>query len=120
MGFTKISGNWVNKDGDQAGSSSGAHVEDGGGKQADIVAGGGDVDVGFQDGDGDVGPSAGIMGECITVMSSFERFLMKRMDNFVDEQRSHHELCVTRFQNLDEHIEVVQNQLFELQCGRND
>jgi len=30
MGFTKIGGKWVSKDGDQVGSSSGAHAEDGG------------------------------------------------------------------------------------------
>jgi len=36
------------------------------------------------------------------------------MDNFADEQRNHHEFCVARFQNLDEKIEAVQNQLFEL------
>jgi len=28
MGFTKVCGRWVRKDGDQAGSSSGAHIEE--------------------------------------------------------------------------------------------
>ena len=36
------------------------------------------------------------------------------------DQRNHHEFCTTRFQDLDEHIEVVQNQLFELQYGKDD
>jgi len=44
--------------------------------------------------------------------------MVRRMDNFADEQRSHHELCVEHFQNLDKHIKVVQNQLFELQYGK--
>jgi len=53
-------------------------------------------------------------------MSPFERLMLRRMDNFADDQRSHHEFCVARFQNLGEHIEVVQNQHFELQYGIND
>ena len=97
MGFTKIGGKWVSKDGDQVGSSNGAHVEDGGEKQADIVAASGDVDVGFQAGDNDVGPSARIIGERITFMSPFERLMLRMMDNFADEQMSHHELCVAHF-----------------------
>jgi len=60
------------------------------------------------------------MGERITSMSPFERLMMRRMNNFADEKRSHHEFCVARFQNLDKHIEVVQNQLFELLYNRND
>ena len=49
------------------------------------------------------------------------------MDNFADDQRSLHDLCATRFNsmdarfhNLDEQIEVVQNQLFEQQYGKED
>ena len=62
IGFTKIGGKWISKDGDQVGSSSGAHAEDGGEEQANIATASGDVDVGFQAGDDDAGPSAGIMG----------------------------------------------------------
>jgi len=120
MGFTKIGGKWVNKDGDQAGSSSGARAEDGGEEQADIAVASGYVDAEFQARDDDVGPSAGIMGERITFMSPFEILMLRIMDNFVDEQISHHEFCMARFQNLDKHIEVVQNQLFELQYDRDD
>jgi len=119
MGFTKIGAKWVSKDGDQVGSSSGVPIEDDGEEQADI-AGGGDDDPRFQAGEDNVGPSAGIMGERITSMSPFERLMIRRMYNFVDKQRSHHEFCVARFQNLDEQIEVVQNKLFELQYGRED
>jgi len=120
MGFTKIGGKWVSKDGDQAGSSSGAHAEDGGEEKVDIVVAGGDVDVGFQVGDDDVGSSVEIMGERITYMSPFKRLMLRMMDNFVDEQRSHHEFFVARFHKLDEQIEVVQNQPFELQYGKDD
>jgi len=60
------------------------------------------------------------MEERITSMSPFERLVVNRLDNFVNDQRTHHEFCVARFQNLDEQIEVVQNQLFELQYGQED
>ena len=42
-------------------------------------------------------------------MSPFERLMLRRMDDFADEQMSHHESSVARFQNLDEQIEAVQN-----------
>ena len=60
------------------------------------------------------------MGERITSMSPFERLMVSRMNNFADEQRSHHELCVARFQNLDELIESIQNHLFEVQYGKEE
>jgi len=46
--------------------------------------------------------------------------MLSRMNNFADEQMSHHEFCVSCFQDLDEQIEVVQNQLFELQYRKDD
>jgi len=62
-------------------------------------------------------------------MSSFERQMMDRLDSFAENQRSLHDLCVsnfqridtrfdnmeTRFMTLDEQIEAVQNQIFDLQ-----
>jgi len=60
------------------------------------------------------------MGKRITSMSPFERLMLSRMDNFADEQRSHHEFCIGRFQNLDEKIEAIHNQLFELQYSKED
>jgi len=121
--FTKIRGKWVN--GDQASSSSDIHAED---DEGEPGGGGGDDDVGYHAEEGnvgpggayDVGPSAGNMGECITSMSPFERLMLSRMDNFADEQGSQHEFCVARFQYLDEQIEVVQNQLFQLQYGKKE
>jgi len=67
-------------------------------------------------------------------MSSFERYMVNRLDGFVENQRNLHDLCVsnfqnfdnrfqsidTRFQTLDEQIEFVQNQIFELQYGKED
>jgi len=118
MGFTKIGGKWVSKDGDQVGSLSGIHAEDDEGEPAAT---------GYHAEEGNAGPGgaydtgpAGNMGERITSMSPFERLMLSRMDNFADEQRSHHELCVARFQNLEEQIEVVQNQLFELQYDKKE
>jgi len=88
MGFTKIGGKWVSKDGDQVGSSSGAHVANENEEQADNAADDDDIgvvgayDIGVSDG--------GNMGQRITTMSPFERFMVSRMDNFANEQRSHH------------------------------
>jgi len=56
------------------------------------------------------------------------------MENFAENQRNLHDFCATNFQNFDyifqsmdtrfqkpdEKIEVVQNQLFELQYGKED
>jgi len=106
MGFTKVNGRWISKGGDLVGSSSGAHAE--GEDEDQIVVAATDMEAG---GDGvggyEVGQSARNMGERITSMSPFERLMLSRMDRFADEQKSHHELCVSCFQNLDEHIEAV-------------
>jgi len=46
--------------------------------------------------------------------------MINRMDGLAYDQRNHHELFVARFQNLDEQIEDVQNQLFELRYRKED
>jgi len=123
MGFTKVNGRWISKGGDLSGSSSGAHVEGEDEDQTVVIVTKGDVDMeaGGDGADGyEVGQSVENMGERITSMSPFERLVLSKMNNFADEQRSHHEFCVSRFQNLDEQIEVVHNQLFELQYGKDD
>jgi len=77
MGFTKIGGKWVSKDGDQAGSSSGFHVandeeelaavaEDDGDDGRQVEQGNVHLDDAY-----DVGPSAGNKGEYITSISPF-------------------------------------------------
>jgi len=67
-------------------------------------------------------------------MTPFERFMVNRLDTFVESQRNLYDLCVTnfqsidnrfqstdtRFQTLDEQIEVVQNQIFEVQYCKDD
>jgi len=131
MGFTKINGRWVSKDGDHGGSSSVAAADFGEEDQA--------VDMNIHDEeqpatDFDAGTSVGHQGDGIPSMSSFERYMVDRLDSFAENQRNLHDLCVTNFQNidnifqsmdtlfqtLDEHIEVVQNQIFELQYGKDD
>jgi len=134
MGFTKTDGRWVSKDGEQGGSSSGAHAEHD--EEEQDVAEGTDVDAQDEDqpaADTGAGTNAGNQGNRILSMSPFERFMVNRLDNFAENQRNLY-LCatnfqdfgqrfqsmVTHFQNLDEQIEVVQNQLFELQYGKED
>ena len=82
----------------------------------------------------DVGTSAGHQRDEIPFMSSFERYMVDRLDGFAKNQRNLHDLCVTNFQSidnrfqsmdtrfltLDEQIEVIQNQIFELQYGKDD
>jgi len=59
--------------------------------------------------------------------------MMNRLDGFAKNKRNLHDLCVsniqsidnrfnnmdTRFMTLDEQIEAVQNQIFELQYGKD-
>jgi len=79
----------------------------------------------------DAGPSAedGNQRERMQTMSPFERLMVNRLASFAENQMSLHDLCVSNFQRidtrfdnmdarfmtLDEHIEAVQNQIFDLQ-----
>jgi len=117
MGFTKIGGRWVSKDGDQAGPS-GTHDE-----ETEAAA---NLEEPVAETHG-VDPSTDHMGERMTSMSPFERLIVNRMDSFAENQRNLHELCESRFhhidskfQTLDEQIEEVKNPLLNLQYGRND
>ena len=63
----------------------------------------------------------------MTTMSPFKRLMINRMDTFSENQRNLHDLCESRFNhmgsrfsNLDEQIEEVQNQLLELQFEREN
>jgi len=124
MGFTKISGRWVSKDGDHCGSSSVATANfDEEGQAAYMDIHNEDHPATF-----DAGTSAGHQGDEIPSMSSFERYMVNRLDGFAENQRNLHDLCVTNFlsidnrfqtmdnlfMTMDENIEVVQNQIFEL------
>jgi len=67
-------------------------------------------------------------------MSHFERLMMNKLDSFGENQRNLHDLCVSNFQRtdnrfdnmdacfmtLEEQIETVQNQIFDLQFADND
>ena len=80
------------------------------------------------------GTSAWNQGDEMPSMSSFERYMVNRLDGFAKNQRNLHDLCVsnfqsidnkfnnmdTRFMTLDEQIEVVQNQIFELQYDKEN
>jgi len=131
MGFTKVGGKWISKDGDLGASSSGAADLE----QDEPV----DMDVQHEDPPEDyqgVGPSAGVgnQEERMQTMSPFERLMVNRLDSFAKNQRNLHDLCVSNFQRidnrfdnmdarfmtLDEQIKVVQNQIFHLQFADDD
>jgi len=135
MSFTKINGRWVSKDCKHGGSSSRIHVEHG--EEDQEVAEGVDMDVQDEEQpatDLGAGTSDGHQGNKTPSMSSFESYMVNRLDNIAENQRNLHDLCVTNFQNfdnrfqsmdtrfqtLDEQIEVVQNHLFELQYDKED
>jgi len=128
MGFTKVGGKWIGKDGDFGASSS-------------VVVDHEPADMDFQHEDlpeahPDAGPSAGAgnQGERMQSMSSFEELMLNRLDSFAENQRNLHDLCVSNFQRidnrfdsmdacfmtLDEQIEAVQNQIFDLQYDDDD
>jgi len=132
MGFTKIGGKWIRKDGVLGASSSAAadHEED---EHAE--------DMDFQHEDlleahQDAGPSAGTgnQEERMQTLSPFARLMFNRLDSFEENQRNLHDLCVSNFQRidnrfdsidarfmtLDEQIEAVQNQIFDLQYADDD
>ena len=83
MGFTKIGGRWVSKDGDQAGPS-GTNVGD---ELEDATT---QEEPGTEN--QEAGPSDGYMGERLTLMSPFERLMINRMDAFAENQRNLHDL----------------------------
>ena len=98
MGFTKVGGKWISKDGDHGASSSGATN-----LEQDEPA---DMDVQHENPPEDfqyAGPSAddGHQGERMQTMSSFERLMMNRLDSFAENQRSLHDLCVSNFQRIE-------------------
>ena len=135
MGFTKINGKWVSKDGGQGGSSNGIHAKHGEKDQEDVEG----ADMDFPNAeqpatDFGAGTSVGHQGDKTPSMSSFESYMVNRLDGFAENQRNLHDLCVSNFQNfdsrfqskdirfqmLDEQIESVQNHIFELQYGKED
>jgi len=107
-GFTKIGGKWISKDGDQGGSSSCVQAEHEGEKQVVVAEGAGiDAQENEPTADFGVGPSVENIGDRITSMSPFERFMVNRMDNFAENQRNVHEYCATNFQNFDDRLQSM-------------
>jgi len=80
MGFTKVGGRWVSKDGDQEGSSSGAHIEEE--NEGQVAATSNEPTCAYE-----VGPSDVNMEERMTSISPFERLVVNRLDKFAHDQR---------------------------------
>ena len=98
MGFTKISGKWVSKDGDHGASSSAAAADFG---EEDQAA---DMDFHHEEQpetNQGARTSARNQGDEMPSMSSFERYMVNRLAGFVENQRNLHDLCVNNFQNID-------------------
>jgi len=125
MGFTKINGKWVSKEGDHGASSSAIAADF---DEEDQAA---DMDFHHEEKPGinlGVGTIAGNQGHEMPSMSSFERYMVSRLDGFAENQRNLRDLCVsnfqsidnrfnnmdTRFVTLDEQIAAAHNHIFEL------
>ena len=132
MGFTKVGGKWISKDGDFGASSSAAVDHEQDEHAADMDFQHEDLPEAHQDAGPTVG--AGNQEERMQSMSSFEELMMNRLDSFAENQRNLHDLCTSNFQRidnrfdsmdarfmtLDEQIEAVQNQIFDLQYADDD
>ena len=132
MGFTKVGGKWISKDGDLGASSSVAadHEEDEHAANMDFQHE--DLPEAHQDAEPSAG--AGNQEERMPTMSFFQRYMINRLDGFAENQRNLHDLCVSNFQSfdnrfdnmdarfmtLDKQIEAIQNQIFDLQYADDD
>ena len=104
MGFTKINGRWVSKDGDRGGSSSATTADFDEEDQATNM----DIHNEEQPATNfDAGTSAEHQRDGIPSMSSFERYMVDRHDGFAENQRNLHDLCVTNFQNIDNKLQSM-------------
>jgi len=105
MGFTKINGRWVSKDGEHGGSSSVVQAEN---DEEDQDG----ADMNVQDAeqpatDFGVGTSAGHQGDGTPSMTSFESYMVNRLDGFAKNQRNLRDLCVSNFQNFDNRFQSM-------------
>jgi len=48
----------------------------------------------------------------------FEQMVLSRLNTIVQDQRSHHEFCTSRFQHLDGQVEPIQEQLGDMYYGQ--
>jgi len=107
MGFTKIGGRWVSKDGDQACPS-----ETNEGDEPEQAAMQDEPATETQEGEHhDIN-----MDERMPIMSSFERLMINRMDTFADNQRNLYEMCESR---LTTWIHVFQHWMSKLKKSRD-
>ena len=91
-------GKWVSKDGDHGASSSAVAADFDEEDQAP------DMDFHHEEQPETnlgVGTSAENQGYEMPSMSSFEKYMVNRLDGFVENQRNLHEFCVSNFQNID-------------------
>jgi len=132
MGFTKVGDKWISKDGDFGASTSAAADHE----QHEHAANMDFQHENLPEAHQDVGPSAGAgnQEERMQTMSPFERLIVNRLDSFAENQRNLHDLCVSNFQRIDnrfdsmdarfmtlnEQIQAVQNQIFDLQYADDD
>jgi len=105
MGFTKINGRWVSKDGEHGGSSSAAQAKN---DEEDQDG----VDMNVQDAEQPAtnfgaGTSVRHQGDGTPLMTSFESYLVNRLDDFAKNQRNLHGLCVSNFQNFDNRFQSM-------------
>jgi len=111
MGFTKINGKWVSKDGDHGASSSAAATDF---DEEDQAA---DMDFHHEEQPETnlgVGTSAGNQGDKIPSMSSFERYMVNRFDGFAENQRNLHDLCVSNFHSIDNRFNSMDTRFMTL------
>jgi len=101
MGFTKINGKWVSKEGDHGASSSATAADF---DEEDQTA---DMDFHHEEQPETnlgAGTSVGNQEDEMPSMSSFERYMVNRLDGFAENQRNLHDLCVSNFQSTDNRL----------------
>ena len=105
MGFTKIGGRWISKDGNQAdptGTNEGDEPEDAT-MQDELAAE-------TQEGEHhDIN-----MDERMPIMSSLERLMINRMVIFANNQRNLYEMCESKFNNMDTRFSTLDGQIKEV------
>ena len=111
LGFTKIGGKWLSKDGDHGASSSAAAAD------FDEEEHAADMDFHHEEQpetNQGVGTSARNQEDEMSSMSSFERYVVNRLDGFVENQRNLHDLCVSNFQSIDNRFNSMDTRLMTL------
>jgi len=61
-----------------------------------------------------VGTSAGNQGDEIPSMSSFERYMVDKLDGFTENKKNLHDLCVTNIQSIDNRFQSIDSRFMTL------